>query len=589
MADDGKNAGRLDRRQFLLRAGAAVGGALVASAGLSACGSDDDTGGSDADAGGGGAGGSGGGGGRRNILLITVDQMRTLELMPGAVALPAIESLLARGHHFTGHHIASAVCTPARSVLYTGQHVPHTKMTDNINFAFIQDMDPGVKTLGHMLRSAGYATAYKGKWHLSHVDPPQSDPNCARMGPTTEALEPYGFADYNDCGDEHGKMLSGATTDADTADAAIAWLQTKAPALDRPFFLAVNFVNPHDIMFFDTDGLGPRGNTQRSDTMIPMTPAPARAPYDTEREVRLPATLGASLDGRPGGHSEHMATYNAVFGEIPGDREDMWRAYLSYYMNCQVDVDAQIQRVLDALAAAGRTEDTIVVFVADHGELGGAHGLRQKGPFIHRENTNVPFVIVHPDHPGGRVVPALMSAVDLAPTLCAFAGLSEAALKAEFPGVVGHSYAGLLDTPDAPGPRAQTGILFTYDGLSTVDSSFAIANASPFGNTPGSECAQGALDLDKRGFVRAVCDGEHRLARWFSPRGFNTPPDVDALRRDNDVELLRAGHGAESDTPLDLDAPENAVVLESLRARLEALIAAEIGADGYVIPPLEFC
>jgi arylsulfatase len=320
-----------------------------------------------------------------------------------------------------------------------------------------------------------------------------------------------------------------------------------------------------------------------------MTPAPRRAPHDTEREVRLPATLGAALAGRPAGHREHVATYDAVFGEIPADREDLWRAYLNCYMNCQVDVDAQIQRVLDALTAAGHGEDTIVVFVADHGELGGAHGLRQKGPFIHRENTNVPLVIAHPDHPGGQVVPALMSAADLAPTLCAFAGLSEAAPKAEFPGVVGHSYADLLATPDAPGPRAEKGILFTYDGLSTVDSTFAIANASPFGNSPGSDCANGALDLDKRGFVRAVCDGEHRLARWFSPRGFNTPADVEALRRDNDVELLRAGHGADSDTPLDVDAAENTAVVEAMRAKLEALIAAEIGADGYVIPPIEFC
>ncbi len=571
----------VDRRAFLKTTGVLAGSAMIAGAGLPGC----DDAPSD-----GGEGGSGGGGapGRYNLLLVTADQLRTFELQPADVTLPAIQSLLDRGFSFTGHHIASAVCTPARSALYTGRHAPTTKMTDNINFAFIQDLDPAIPTLGTALQSMGWYPAYKGKWHLSKVGPESGDRDCAQSGPTTDALEPYGFHDFNDCGDEHGKMLSGATTDADTADAAIDWLANKAPTLDRPWCLAVNFVNPHDVMFFDTDGVGPRGSTQQSETGIPLAPAPARDPYSVERVVRMPSTLGASLADRPAGHADHKRLYDTMFGAIPADRPEMWRAYLSYYVNCQIDVDRQIQRVLDGLDESGLREQTIVVFVADHGEMGGAHGVRQKGPFIHRENTNVPLVIVHPALAGGVQVPALMSAVDLVPTLCSLLGRSADELKAAFPGLVGHDFAGLLEAPTDPGPRAGEGILFTYDGLSTVDVDFAIANAPGFGNQ-GSDCANGTIDLSHRGFVRAVYDGEHRLARWFAPNAFHSPADVAAMFAANDVELLRAGHGTESDTPIDAAAPENAAVLEALRAKLEALIARELGADGYEVPAMVTC
>ncbi|HET9594030.1 MAG TPA: sulfatase-like hydrolase/transferase, partial [Anaeromyxobacteraceae bacterium] len=90
--------------------------------------------------------------------------------LPAGYRLPAHERLAKRGTTFVNHRINSCVCTPSRSVLYTGQHIQRTRMFDNTNFPWIESMSPEIPTLGHLLRGAGYYTAYKGKWHLTkHV------------------------------------------------------------------------------------------------------------------------------------------------------------------------------------------------------------------------------------------------------------------------------------------------------------------------------------------------------------------------------------------------------------------------------------
>jgi arylsulfatase A-like enzyme len=109
------------------------------------------------------------GGGPYNILFILTDQERYFdpsELPPG-YALPGREGLQRRGVTFTNHHINSAVCTSSRSVIYTGQHIQHTKLFDNMDVPWMKDLSHDIPTLGDMLSEAGYYAAYKGKWHMS--------------------------------------------------------------------------------------------------------------------------------------------------------------------------------------------------------------------------------------------------------------------------------------------------------------------------------------------------------------------------------------------------------------------------------------
>src|SRR5215510_10726570 len=71
-----------------------------------------------------------------NILFILTDQERYFRPgeLPVGYSLLAHEQLRRRGTTFVNHHINSCVCTPSRSVVYTGQHIQHTRMFDNTNF-----------------------------------------------------------------------------------------------------------------------------------------------------------------------------------------------------------------------------------------------------------------------------------------------------------------------------------------------------------------------------------------------------------------------------------------------------------------------
>jgi arylsulfatase A-like enzyme len=126
-----------------------------------------------------------------------------------------------------------------------------------------------------------------------------------------------------------------------------------------------------------------------------------------------------------------------MFG--PVQDEAAWRLGVNFYLNCTRDVDRSIDVVLDALGASGQADRTVVIFTSDHGEMAGSHGLRQKGNLVYDENFHVPFVICHPDLPGGSRTDALGSAIDLAPTLLDIAGVDTATVAERFPNLRGRS------------------------------------------------------------------------------------------------------------------------------------------------------
>ncbi|MGW3820102.1 sulfatase-like hydrolase/transferase [Streptomyces sp. NPDC005046] len=89
--------------------------------------------------------------------------------------------MAARGTSFERYYTASAMCSSARSVIYTGQHLPLTEIYDNDNMPYVRPLDPELGTLRSMLRSAGYYTTYQGKWHPSnaYITQPRPHHRCA--------------------------------------------------------------------------------------------------------------------------------------------------------------------------------------------------------------------------------------------------------------------------------------------------------------------------------------------------------------------------------------------------------------------------
>ena len=163
-----------------------------------------------------------------NVLFILTDQERYFgpDELPRDYVLPAHERLARAGIVFENHQINSCVCTPSRSVLYTGRHIQQTKMFDNTNFPWISSMSTDIPTLGHMLRAAGYYTAYKGKWHLTKEFETVNSLGTPEKIFTKE-MEAYGFSDYFGVGDIIAVEATYTTASSrrwePTGSAAVAW------------------------------------------------------------------------------------------------------------------------------------------------------------------------------------------------------------------------------------------------------------------------------------------------------------------------------------------------------------------------------
>jgi arylsulfatase A-like enzyme len=273
---------------------------------------------------------------------------------------------------------------------------------------------------------------------------------------------------------------------------------------------------------------------------------------------------------RPRAVREYAKAMETMFG--PVQDEAAWRLGVNFYLNCTRDVDRSIDVVLDALIASGQADRTVVIFTSDHGEMAGSHGLRQKGNLVYDEKFHVPFMVCHPDLPGGSRTDALGSAIDLAPTLLDIAGVDTAMVAERFPNLRGRS---LL--PALTGQDVRDAVLTAVEIVTTLDDGFWRS----LGDSDGPERVQaGSLrpDWTKRGFLRGYTDDRYTFGRYFSPLEPNRPRTVQRLLADNDVVLYDRQTDPHEQVNLAND-PAHRELVSELSTRLEALIDAEIGSD----------
>jgi arylsulfatase len=524
-----------------------------------------------------------------NILFVFTDQERFHMRWPSGLSLPGHERLAKTGVTFTNHQCPATMCTSSRSVMLTGLQTPDNGMFENLDLPWMQSLSVKHPTIGHMLRKAGYYTAYKGKWHLSR----ETDTRTIEKFMTPE-IEKYGFADNFSPGDLIGHTLGGYSYDHITAGSAINWLRTKGRPLSdegKPWCMYVSFVNPHDIMYFNTDAAGE--NVQDNGKLqLHAARAPEHALYKATWDLPIPSSLRQPFDapGRPKAHGEFDHVWDYFLGNVPLE-DARWKRFNDYYVNCIRNVDRSIDVLLAELDALNLAQNTIVVFTADHGEMAGAHGLRGKGPFAYQETNHLPLYVVHPDVKGGQECRSLSSHIDFAPTLLSMAGVRPDRIG-ELAGrtLPGKDLSPLLSSPASqPVDAARPATLFTYSGLASNDAGvfdFA-AKAMMAGKDPKEEAKKQGFrpDLKKRGHVRSTFDGRYRFTRYFAPVDHNSPTTLDELFKWNDVELydLEADPGEINN--LAGDRTKNAKVLMTMNGKLEGIIKAEIGKDdGHELP-----
>ena len=232
---------------------------------------------------------------RPNILFVFTDQERYLASVPPGLALPGHARLAERGVSFHNHYCPAVMCTSSRAVLLTGLTTPNNGMFENTDMPYVKALSPQVPTVGHMLRGAGYYTAYKGKWHLDAAFDTEEPSHLF-----TREMDAYGFSDFAWPGDGLAHTLGGYRHDHMIAGSAISWMRRTGRALSdegRPWSLFVSLVNPHDVMYFNTDLPGePVQDNGR--LLMQAARAPEHPLYRDRWDVPLPASR---LPFPPGG------------------------------------------------------------------------------------------------------------------------------------------------------------------------------------------------------------------------------------------------------------------------------------------------
>jgi arylsulfatase len=463
--------------------------------------------------------------------------------------------------------------TSSRSVIYTGQHITGTKMADLTDMPWQKAMSADIPTIGDLMRKAGYYTAYKGKFHMlddgavkiptrdeagaeNSVVHTQSTVRNAENRLRQNDLEVYGFSDWNLEGDIAGSVLDGYNNDEYIQASTVKWLREKGSSLNkagRPFFLAVNFVNPHDIIYLY------RGAER---TVMDTNAAPVNTVYAQRYDWLPPAWQDepSQTSGIPA-HAEYQAMWNMQVGALPREEEAVKR-FNDYYLNCIQDQDNSLMGLLEELERLHMMDKTIIIFTTDHGEMGGSHGLVSKGNFMYDYNLHVPFLVVHPAYKGGRRIGALTSHLDIAPTILDMTNLPDNEKQRIRKGLMGRSLMPLLD---GRAKSVREGALQAISMIATLEAYNPYSGTGP--------------NFNKRGMLRGIVTDRYKFARYFSPLNFNKPTTLEELYGNNDVELYDLKTDPNELKNLAADRAANAGLIEELNRHLNALITLEIGID----------
>jgi arylsulfatase A-like enzyme len=532
-----------------------------------------------------------------NILFILTDQEQYMG-PTWPVPLPGHERLRRSGTFFENHHIAADMCSASRAVIYTGLHMPHNGIFDNAGVPYMKSLDPKLPTVGKILRKLGYYTAYKGKWHLNGAMAMENRADDIKALFETMMDRDYGFYDYTGTGDYIEGALGGYQYDQITSAQAAQWLKAKGQPMTtrrQPWYLAVNLVNPHDVMWLNTDR--PGQPVQAKDAKLKIAGVPDDSLYKQEwNGIPLQKTWQQPLDapGRIPAHRIYHQANGYLTGLIPNEE---WRVRMrqNYYFNAIRDVDQQIVQVLDQLDRLGLTDKTIVIFTSDHGELLGSHGgLSGKGTTAYRQQNHVPMLVVHPAIKGGQRCLETTSHLDLVPTIVAMTGKSTAPVADTMARMKGKDLTPLLSQPANPAfSETRGGVLFCYSQLMVHDPKFTQFLYETLLNRSIAKADQlrtieaFPIDWSLRVAIRSIVDGRHKFSRSFSFHQFNTPTTLEELRAKNDLELydLRADPDEVVNLAYDFDA--NRDLIAAMNAKLNALIANEIGVDDGSFLPLK--
>ena len=368
---------------------------------------------------------------RPNLLIILCDQLDAsyLGAYGNRVAqTPHIDRLAADGLTLNRAYVPLPQCSPARASMFTGlyphQHhllcVPRSGQDERFGTVRQRAVLPeSVPSLGQAFRDAGYRMGYTGPWHMGNDEIPhhgwEEHWRTYRYWKNgrdyyIQHLERHGLAElfkhehqvfgFSE-GTRSGVVPSGPSA-IPVEHARTSWSVDETINFidgrdERPWAFTLSIKDPHPPV------ISPGDFADRID--------PA--------DVELPPTIDEDFCGKSDAYQRSL-THRWVRNMSEAD----WRRFIAHYHGLNAHIDTEVGRLFAHLDAQGLRENTLIVFLSDHGEMMGAHRMAGKGPAMFEQSIGIPFIMRWPAAiAAGRQSDALFNTVDLPATLGALCGV----------------------------------------------------------------------------------------------------------------------------------------------------------------------
>ena len=304
---------------------------------------------------------------RPNIIFCHVDQLASNAIHAHGckdVTTPNIDRILADGIDFRQAQSTYPLCCPNRAAWYTGRFPSESGVL--VNNAPLHKEIPD---LGQWLSARGYDCQYGGKWHVPNRDVSKS------------------FTYY------HVQHSLGEFMDNSLAQATVSLLENRPD--ERPLFLNIGFMNPHDISYLDIH-------------------------KNTAFKLGLEKQLGDRLPELP---PDYDSTKEMLSGVAKNWTPQQVALYRYYYFRMTEMVDVEVGRVYDAVFKHLDPENTVFIFSSDHGEMNG-HRNRVHKSVLYDPSLQIPLAMVAPGRiPAGSIDSTrTVGAMDITKTILDYAG-----------------------------------------------------------------------------------------------------------------------------------------------------------------------
>jgi len=387
---------------------------------------------------------------KKNLLFIITDQQRYDALGYAGntvIKTPNLDRLAQKGAYFPNAYTPCAVCGPARSSILTGSRVETTGVNSNTQTYSYNETDVmTMPTFDEILSENGYHCEYYGKWHVlsSHAgvykNPVQNAPNgkyvfgsggqshiwrgyLDKLGSIPEPgpgqfkdgmskypyianpLDRFYGMSYQELinsnqshsqPDQHGELLLDKEHTM-TAFQARQTLEALERLKDETFSITCSFHFPHSPM---------------------LAPSPYYGMYPVEDMVP-PVSINDNMQNSPYKNA-NSRTKRTEYAD-----SDKIKYMISEYYGIITEIDEWTGIILDKLEELGIAENTLIIYTSDHGEMLGAHGMREKNIFL-EESAHIPLLISSPgDIQSETTVEGYVSLVDLFPTILDYLNVPE--------------------------------------------------------------------------------------------------------------------------------------------------------------------